>query len=144
MRIVATHWALHICQCHLAIKSLWAILSSCVRIWDTCSLICGIVTQFASISLKFRCTGASTAYVLCHVVPDSAYHISQSHLAMRQYMWYWVFGSAYETQLAYPGQSCSICCHMIEVNVQHWVLGTYHYDQSITAYLPLPVAIMTV
>ena len=52
-QIFVTDPALHICQSHLAIKTDKAILSSCVKIWDICSHICGKAAAYAGIPLKF-------------------------------------------------------------------------------------------
>jgi len=58
-----------------------AIVNSCVRIWDTGSLIPGKATALAAEWLKFRCTGELLAYVLGRVMTDPAPLICQSNLA---------------------------------------------------------------
>ena len=51
--IIVTDLLQHIHQSDLAIQTDYVILSTCVRIWDTGSLICGKAAAFAGISLKF-------------------------------------------------------------------------------------------
>jgi len=120
------------------------ILSSCVRIHNTGSLFRGKATGFASIWLKFWCTGESSAYVLSCVMTDPVQHTCQSHMAMRQWRWCRVLRSESETQIAFLRQGCSSCWFTVDVPVRCRMLDRYHYDWSITAYLPIQGAIKTV
>jgi len=138
MSLLRTDVALHICQAFLAMKSVEAILNHGVRIWDTGSVIHGTASAFAVIRLKFMGSWEFPVYVFSHVMTDPAQQICRSHLAIRQSRQYCVLWSEYETQLTYWWHCHSICRHMIDVQMCQRVLGTYHYDWSITAYLTIP------
>jgi len=88
--------------------------------------------------------GESSAHVLSRVLTAPALHICQSHLALRHSRWYWVLRLEYETQLPYSWQSRCFCWHMIDIQVHREGLGSYPYDRSITAYLPIPGEIQSV
>ena len=144
MSLVTTDQALHICQFHLAILSGEAILSCCVRIRETGSQIHSNATALAGIWSKFRCAREFSAYVLSRSMTAPAQHICQSRLALRHSRRYWVFRWEYETWLAYLWQTRSFCWHLLEVPV-HWKGSSpYPYDRSITAFLPITVAMKSV
>jgi len=96
---------------------------------------------FTGIWSKFRGTGETTACVIGCVLTDRALRICQSHLAVRKWMTYYLLWSEYETRLADWWKSCCICWPIMEVEMHGRVLGTYRYDWSISAYLPILVPI---
>jgi hypothetical protein len=144
MSLVTTDQALHIRQLDLAILLGKAILSCSVRIPDTCSQICIYAAAFGNIYSKFGYTGESSPYSLSHVIIAPVQYISESQLALRHSTPYWVLQLEYAMRLTYSWHSYSFCLYLIKVLVHWTVLSTYPYYQSITAYMPITVAIKSV
>jgi len=143
--IVTTDHALSICHSHLPILSAKAILIGVsARIRDTDLRIRHNAATFARIWSKFRCTAECSAYGFSHVMTAPVQHICQSHLPLRHSRRYWVLWWQYETRLADSLQGCRYCCHMIEAQAHRKGFCSYPYNQSITAYLPIPVEIKSV
>jgi len=99
---------------------------------------------FGCIWRKSSCISTSSAYFLSHVMTDPVQRVCDSHLAIRNSIWYRVLGSECRTPLTFSWPFCSDCCRMINAQM-HWrVFRIYHYDRSITAYSPITVAIQRV
>jgi hypothetical protein len=80
-------------------------------------------------------------YVMSLVSIDHALQICQSNLPTLYVMELLnSCVSIWDTDMADPGQRCSVCCHLIQVQVHRRIIGICiesRYDRSSTAYVPI-------
>jgi len=74
----------------------------------------------------------------------SVQNIGELNFAVTFSMRYGVFGYNYETWFTEPQKSHSYCWQLIDVPVHGRGFCRYPYNRLITAYINIPVAIMSV